>query len=142
MGGSPIALSAPVSFRLRAELLRFAFDTKRPWIGGYFFANRSQDWRLKGGREECIERAGRLPVRTLHTITKSIADEPRDFETSENVELVDGEVKPADEALGGFLIGAGNEGVNCRISALAKHRPAEDGGNLAVIEGRVLALGE
>ena len=107
-----------------------------------FFANRSQDCRLKGGREECIERAGRLPVRTLHTITKSIADEPRDFETSENVELVDGEVKPADEALGGFLIGAGNEGVNCRISALAKHRPAEDGGNLAVIEGRVLALGE
>lgn len=108
---------------------------ERPWIGPDFFANRLQDWRLVDGRVECIEARANLPVRTLHLLTKYAAARPGTFGMAVRLEALESEKNPRAEAFAGFLLGAGGDGVDPRISALVHHKPAEDGGLLAVIDG-------
>ena len=44
-------------------------DTDRTWIGEDFFANRLQDWRIRGGRLECAVGAKKNPLRAAHLLT-------------------------------------------------------------------------
>ncbi len=108
----------------------------RTWIGPDWFANRWADWRVSAGRAECVEGSDSLPMRTLHVLTRTI--DPTRGPVSLRVRtgpMTSG--SGLDEATwAGFLFGAGGEHVDPRITALVHHRPGEDGGVLAVVDGR------
>jgi len=129
---------ASTAFGRNGEL-PIAAESNRPWVGQHFFANRLQDWRLQNGRIECIESAARFPFRTVNVLTRSIGSDGGTFQLSVDVSLGSGRSAAHEQALAGLLLGHGNEGVDYRISALVHHKPAEDGGMLAVIDhmGRV-----
>lgn len=113
--------------------------TQRTWIGPDYFANRLEDWQLRDGCVECIETARKLPVRSLHLLTYSIGPEAGSFKTTVVIDAPFDEAEGSPDSWGGFLIGAGGEQVDYRITAMVHHRPAEDGGLLAVVDnhGRV-----
>ncbi len=120
------------------EIVEFScsFDAPdRVWIGPGFWANRLQDWRLEDGRAVCVRGEANLPVRTLHVLTHEVA--PGDGVVSASVQLGRAEHdKPASaDAWAGFLIGAGGEHVDPRLTAFVHHSPAPDGGMLGVVDG-------
>ncbi|MDP7574414.1 MAG: hypothetical protein QF723_04825, partial [Phycisphaerales bacterium] len=107
----------------------------RTWIGKDWWANRLQDWAIEDGTLVCLQAGNKKPLRTAHWITRSIdtADGPVDL--SVDIAPADrGSVAPPS-AFAGFLIGTGGEHVDYRLSALAHHLPAPDGGLLAVVDG-------
>ena len=100
-------------------------DADRTWLGPEWYANRLQDWRLRDGRIECVNGKENDPVRVAHLLPWSIGA-GESFRISVHLDAL--VVGLDDEAGSGFLIGTGGEGVDWRLSALAHHRPAEDGG--------------
>lgn len=110
-------------------------NTTRSWIGPEYFANRLQDWRIDGGRIECIEARDNLPVRTLHLLTHSLKTGGGTFEMSVKTGAIENNKSLRSDAWTGFLIGVGGDHVDYRISSLVHHKPAEDGGLLAVMQG-------
>ena len=118
------------------------FDVDRPWIGPGFWANRLGDWHVAEGRLECVAGEPRLPLRTVHLITHEV----RPQDVPDGALVLDLTVTlgpladdPSDDALAGFLIGAGDESIDYRLSAQVHHKPAADGGVLAIVDptGRV-----
>lgn len=106
----------------------------RTWLGRSWFANRLQDWRITGGRIECVEGAEGRPNRVAHLLTASATDTQ-----GYRVEVMTGPLAegPAHGAATwhGLLIGTGGPEVDYRLSALAHHRPGADGGLLCVVDG-------
>ncbi len=114
----------------------FAFpdSTNRVWIGPDFYANRLQDWRLHDGRLEAVEGRNAKPMRTVHLLTRAL-DEGRG---TVSVRVRTGPIAdgPAHaDTWSGFLIGAGGEHVDYRISALSHHWPSTDGGLIVAVDG-------
>ncbi|MGD8278671.1 MAG: hypothetical protein PVH00_11620, partial [Gemmatimonadota bacterium] len=113
----------------------FTFDRAgspdRLWAGPDFWANRLQDWRVRGGRAEAV---GTGPFRTLHLLTRRLAPDDAPFEVSVTL----GPLAPTDTAApgrAGVLIGAGGAGLDYRAAALVHHSPGPGGGWLAGIDG-------
>src|SRR6266478_4803311 len=48
----------------------------RVWLGPEYWANPLQDWRVAGGRIECIKAA---PNRNVNLLTRQLAEEPGDL---------------------------------------------------------------
>lgn len=123
----------------RADTTRFSMtlpeSADRVWIGADFYANRLMDWHLAGGRIECTEGRAAKPMRTLHLLTRSLAEGPGSLDMSVRT----GAIAPGDTShagtWSGFLIGAGGSHVDFRISSLAHHWPAEDGGIIVAVDG-------
>lgn len=119
-----------------AETVSIPDDLDRVWIGNRTFANRLADWRLRDGRIECVEADPGAPVRTLALLDRWADGVGPAVELSVRTGPIDAdgfEARP--EAWTGFLIGAGGEHVDPRLSALVHLRPAEDGGLLGVLTG-------
>ncbi len=133
------ALMALLLAGCRADSARFAMTlpdgADRVWIGPDYYANRLMDWRLAGGRIECMEGRAAKPMRTLHLLTRSLAEEPAAL----NMSVRTGAIVAGDSlhtgTWSGFLIGAGGAHVDYRISSLAHHWPAEDGGLIVAVDG-------
>ena len=106
----------------------------RAWTGPDYYADRLQDWRLRDGRFECVEAAEDKPLRVLHLITADARTEPGELRMNVRLGAIE-KGAPTADALAGFLIGAGGPHVDYRLTALVHHRPAEDGGLIAVING-------
>ncbi|MCH8978067.1 MAG: alkaline phosphatase D family protein [Armatimonadetes bacterium] len=119
-----------------AEPVAFDWDNSpdRTWIGRDWWANAVQDWRLKDGRVECLEGRPRLPIRTLQLLTAYLAEDEGVIEVSVEIGQVS-EDDPNPDSWAGFNIGHGGDAVDHRITALVHHRPAEDGGMLAYVDG-------
>ena len=113
----------------------FPVTTERVWIGPDYYANRLMDWRLHDGRLECLEGRAAKPMRTLHLLTRALREEPGALAMSVHT----GPIAPGDSAhentWTGFLIGVGGDHVDFRISALAHHWPADDGGLIVALDG-------
>ncbi len=113
---------------------QWAKTPDRIWIGPEYHTNRLQDWRIAEGRLECTETGKRLPVRTCHLLTHSIVGPPQAF----TLEIVTGSISKkvpgTENAFSGFLIGAGHDQIDYRLTALVHHAPAADGGILAVVD--------
>jgi hypothetical protein len=73
------------------------------WVGPGFWGNRLQDWRIKGGRLECLVK-GRN--RTLHCLTTQLKPAGQPFETSVNLHPVSNSSLPSAENYAGFRLGA------------------------------------
>jgi len=118
--------------RFEAEL---PDGVERPWIGPAFYGNRLQDWRLARGRIECVEGSAQKPCRVLHALTAAVSDEGDALDLSVRLGPVDEGSLPGEATWAGFLVGAGGPEIDHRLTALVHHRPAEDGGLLAVVDG-------
>ncbi|MEZ6018223.1 MAG: alkaline phosphatase D family protein [Planctomycetota bacterium] len=120
---------------------RFEGLPDRPWIGPEFWANRLQDWRLAQGRAECVEAGPKAALRTLHLVTHRTVmfagDAAREgsFRATVRLGAIEEDLPLGETALAGFLIGAGNERVDHRLSAQVFGAPGEDGGLLAIVDG-------
>jgi hypothetical protein len=107
----------------------------RVWVGPDCFANRLADWRIDDGRLECVEADRRFPLRTLFLLTRSLRPGHDPFSMRVTTGPVEADRPPAADSFTGFLIGGGGEHVDYRLTAWTHHKPAEDGGLLAVIDG-------
>lgn len=131
------ASAAPLN---RSDEFHFSWtdSPERVWVGPEFWANRLQDWRLHNGRLECVESRRNLPLRTTHLLTHSVSSSPLAW----SVEVTTGPVGTEgsetledlqEGSFAGFLFGAGNDSVDYRLTAMTHHKPATDGGLLAVV---------
>ena len=105
---SALALSAAcqTTTQLAVSPLTKLGDTDRTWIGEDFFANRLQDWRIRGGRLECTVGAKKNPLRTAQLLTTALSSDVGDFSAS----VTTGAVKEGAleaEAFHGFILGGG-----------------------------------
>ncbi|MFG0284294.1 MAG: alkaline phosphatase D family protein [Phycisphaerales bacterium JB039] len=103
----------------------------RVWIGPSYWANRLQDWRLEGGVVRCVETRASFPLRTLFLLTRQIGERATGFSVS--VEIRAERWGAGAGGFAGILLGAGSDAIDYRLSAQVHHRPAPDGGLLAVV---------
>ena len=101
------------------------------WIGQDWHANRLQDWTVQNNRVICTEVSKRLPMRTLHLLT---ARPNTDFTVQVTTGTVDKTNKPNSNSWSGFLLGAGSNEIDYRLTALTCHLPATNGGYIAGVD--------
>ncbi|MBN2410380.1 alkaline phosphatase D family protein [candidate division KSB1 bacterium] len=113
-------------------------NVTRVWAGPEYWANRLQDWQINNGRIECVD--GRLPLRTLHLLTRSIEPVTGDIITTVNVGVLSAENTVNADDWCGFLIGAGSDDMDYRARAIIHLCSGENGGLAAAIngEGRIV----
>lgn len=85
------------SFGSRWEM---AFD--RVWIGPEFWANPLQDWRIAGGRLECVNAA---PDRNVHLLTRQLSERSGEFQMSVQLGRVEGGSIGGGRGSAGFRLG-------------------------------------
>jgi PhoD-like phosphatase len=103
---------------------------ERTFVGPEYWANRLQDWRVRDGRAECVDKRPVSPHRTLHLLTHRLSDRSAGFEISLSTGLVDAGT-PTSDAASGILIGAGGTSMDYRAAALIHHQPGPGGGVFA-----------
>ncbi len=108
---------------------------ERVWVGPEYFANRLADWKINDGRLECVEAERRFPLRTVFLLTRSLKSGNGSFSMRVRTGAIETDRSPSAESFRGFLIGGGGEHVDYRLTAWTHHKPAEDGGLFAVIDG-------
>lgn len=112
-------------------LIPLAHHTDRVWLGPEFYANRLQDWALQDGVVRAVEGTPRKPMRTAHLLSHTLAGAP----FSASVVIHGAARSGSTDDWGGFLVGAGSEEIDSRISVLAHHWPAPGGGVFLGIDG-------
>src|SRR5262245_32009362 len=81
---------------------RWLTTPDRVWLGAEYWANPLQDWRVVGGRIECINAA---PNRNVHLLTRQLAEQPGDLKMSVKIGRV-GDTKLSEgKGSAGFRIG-------------------------------------
>lgn len=127
-----LSLAAPAA----AQSFQSAWpeNIERTWIGPEFWANRLQDWRIAGGRLECLEGAPGKPMRTVHLLTRRISAGDGEFALSVRLGLIEPADGSAPQAAAGFLIGVGPD-IDYRAAALVHHGSGPGGGLFAGIDG-------
>ena len=89
----------------------------RPWPGPHIWANRLQDWEVRGGR---LTADSPLPMRTAHILSRRGVPEEGVLQVSMTMGL--------SEGAGGFLLGAGGPDLGYQKAALIHHSPGPGGG--------------
>jgi alkaline phosphatase D len=128
------SLRAPwaVAAEFRSE---WPAGVERVWIGPEYWANRLQDWRLRDGRLECVETSPERPMRTVHLLVRALGAQQGSLEMSVETGPIESGGQPNGNAWVGFVIGAGGQDIDYRLTALVHHRPAANGGLLATLDG-------
>ena len=102
-------------------------NVERVFVGPEFWANRLQDWRLKQGRIECVDKRQESPMRALHLLTHRLGDAAAAFTLKVRTGLLDEGAAAAADAATGFLIGAGGATMDYRAAALIHQLPGPGG---------------
>jgi len=110
-------------------------DLERSWIGPDYYGNRLQDWRLANDRVEAVTGASTRSMRTLQLLTYALSEDPGRLEMSVRTGPIEPGGTPHENTWTGFLIGAGGDHVDYRISALVHDWPAPDGGLIVAVDG-------
>jgi alkaline phosphatase D len=129
-GATSLPQSAAASFTSA-----FPPNTERVFVGPEYWANRLQDWRVSGGRVECVDSRPASPMRTLHLLTHRLGAASTGFAVSAQTGLSDASLAAADAATG-FLIGAGGAKMDYRAAALIHHQPGPGGAVFAGCDAR------
>ena len=123
-GGAPPGASGPEAGEPVAVFADWAGAPDRVWAGPNLWANRLQDWRVRGGKLECVEGAANKPLRTVvHTGVRlggpGTFEASGAFEASVTVEPAAGG-DPDPDSAAGLLVGAGPN-IEPRAAALVHH---------------------
>lgn len=102
----------------------------RVWLGGSFWANPMEDWRIVNGAAECIAKAG---DRNIHAITHQVTHPDKPFQLSITATLA--ESGPVDSGFG-FRVGIRSDINEFRSNCFAK------GGIRAGLIGQKLVVGD
>lgn len=113
----------------------FTHSPDRVWIGPEYYANRMLDWELRDGRLQAVEGRQAKPMRTVHLLTRWLADEEGGLIMTVRTGTISEPDHVTDSTWTGFLIGAGGSETDYRISALVHHWPAPGGGLFAGVDG-------
>jgi phosphodiesterase/alkaline phosphatase D-like protein len=74
----------------------------RVWLGQEYWANPLQDWRVAGGRIECVTPAVN---RNVHLLTRQLSEQPGDLRMSVRIGRVEGGPLSGGRGSAGFRIG-------------------------------------
>ncbi|NHN38384.1 hypothetical protein G8764_13840 [Pseudomaricurvus alcaniphilus] len=107
-------------------------NTTCNWLGGDFWGNRLQDWRMHNGRIECLRGEASFEVRTCALLTRSLTARHQPARLRARV----GNLTPGQDGFCGFLLGVGGGQLDYRGSALAQRAAGEGGGFMAVMDNR------
>ena len=80
----------------------WANSPDRAWLGPEFWANPLQDWRIAGGRIECVTAAVN---RNVHLLTRDLGEQPGDMRMSVTIGRVGGGALAGGPGSAGFRIG-------------------------------------
>ncbi len=108
-------------------------DIERTWVGPEYWANRLQDWQISKGRLECLEARPEKPMRTVHLLTRRLAENDGDIRLTVKTGLIEPQDHQPPDAAAGFLIGAGAK-LDYRAAALVHHSPNTGGGLFAGVK--------
>ncbi|HEX8916068.1 MAG TPA: alkaline phosphatase D family protein, partial [Humisphaera sp.] len=126
---APSALAAPPAPAAGAPAFKSQWHRchDRPWLGPDVWANPMQDWRLVGGRAECVNAAF---DRNVHLLALRLTDKPAEFTTSVTVGRVGGGKLGPGKGSFGFRVGVrapfsddpraalvAGQGINCGVTA-------------------------
>lgn len=99
---------------------KWSVSPDRVWVGSDFWANRLQDWRITGGRLECVIADEKKPMRMVPWLTGRV----KESNGSMTLRVKTGVLGKLDslnsDAASGFLIGVGDS-MDYRSSALIHH---------------------
>lgn len=95
-----LALGATPATEFRS---RWNLVPDRVWAGSEFWTNPMQDWRVSGGRLECLNAA---PARNVHVLTRALADRTGSLAMSVKLGRVAGGALASGRAGAGFILGA------------------------------------
>jgi hypothetical protein len=104
-------------------------DRTRTWLGPPLWANRLQDWRLHGGRLECVAASGPMRTRTVAVLTRELVAGDLPGRIGVRTGLL-----AAGEGFSGFLVGAGAGRLDHRAAALVQGASGQGGGVLCTYE--------
>ena len=110
-------------------------EVERVWIGPDYYGNRLQDWRLANARVEVVTGASTHSMRTLQLLTYALSEDPGALELSVRTGPIEPGGSRHENTWTGFLIGAGGDHVDYRISAMVHDWPAPDGGLIVAVDG-------
>jgi len=74
----------------------------RVWLGAEYWANPLQDWRIAGGRIECVKAA---PNRNVHLLMRRLGEKPGSLRMSVRLGRSGGKIAAAGKGSAGFRIG-------------------------------------
>ncbi len=145
LAASFVQPAAPPAAQVLQVANQFA-EVDRVWLGPNYYANRLQDWRIHDGRLEATTGSAAKPMRVVQLLTTTLAEVPGTLTMSVRTgprEPESGQVPADSQRTGtalqhtwsGFLVGAGGDSVDYRISALVHHWPAPDGGLIIGVDG-------
>ena len=120
-------LAAPDGAEPPTVAVDWAGEADRVWAGPGLWANRLQDWRVRGGRLECVEGSANKPRRTVIHAGVRLAG-PGDLTAAVTVAPAGGPAN-ADSA-GGLLIAAG-PALEPRAALLVHHATGPGAGYFA-----------
>lgn len=114
-------------------------DLDRVWLGPELWANPMQDWRVKGGRIECVNAA---PGRNVHSLTRELVDREGDLKMSVRVARADGPTF-AGKGSAGFRIGIlGTLGAIPELRDVRNNLAFSGGFDAGITAGGVLFFGD
>lgn len=95
------AATPPVAFRSAWDLA-----PDRVWLGAEYWASPLQDWRVAGGRIECVRAA---PSRQVHLLTRELTERPGQMEMRVRLGRREGGLLSAGGGSAGFRFGIRSE---------------------------------
>lgn len=116
-----------------------ANDLDRIWLGPELWANPMQDWRVKGGRIECVNAA---PGRNVHSLTRELVDREGDLKMSVRIARADGTAFGGKGSVG-FRIGIlGTLGAYPELRDVRNNLAFSGGFDAGITAGGVLFFGD
>jgi hypothetical protein len=112
----------------------------RVWIGQDYWANRLQDWRIENGKLICVNTAKQF--RDVHILTHRMGEEGGTFEAEITFGLHPEASNSGANGWAGLLLGAGEDTLDYRGSAMIHYSPGAAGGLIVGINefGQVVFL--
>jgi len=106
---------------------------ERTWIAPQYWGNRLQDWRISGGRIECVAQKKERDLCTVALLTREIVA----GDSAGSISAVTGRINSKGTGFSGFLIGGGAGKVDYRAAALVQRGSGIGGGILCVYNPKV-----